>query len=166
MILLSMLSGLAVMSQDGETLGRVRERHNTDYGCDRYNYYEDRDLNKKNNYHIGQILNWLYVILFASNVLVVLCLVQLIAFLAVWVLEMIVVCIPILNLCLACPIKRLHLHYVYRYWEIPCYGNLIPSVFLRAMVSDFDSEQDTRLLPSLRKVCLWRGCRQLILGKS
>ena len=163
MICLSMLSGLAVMSQDGETLGRVRQYHNTDYRCYRY---EERDINKENHYHMGQILNWLYVILFASNVLVVLCLVQLIAFLAVWVLEMIVVCIPILNLCLACPIKRLHLHNVYRYWEIPCYGNLIPSVFLRGMVSDFDSEQDTRLLPSLRKVCVLRGCRQLILGKS
>ena len=163
MIFLSMLSGLAVMSQDGETLGRVRAYHNKDYRCYRY---EERDINEKNHYHKGQILNWLYVILIASNVLVVLCLVQLIAFLAVWVLEMIVVCIPILNLCLACPIKRLHLHYVYRNWEIPCYGNLIPSVFLRAMVSDFDSEQDTRLLPSLRKVCHSQGCRQLILGKS
>ena len=163
MIFLSMLSGLAVMSQDGETLGRVRAYHNKDYRC---HTYVEPDINKENHYHMGQILNWLYVILFASNVLVVLCLVQLIAFLAVWVLEMIVVCIPISNLCLACPIKRLHLHYVYRYWEIPYYENVIPSVFLRAMVSDFDSEQDTRLLPNLRKVCVLRGCRQLILGKS
>ena len=89
MIFLSMLSGLAVMSQDGETFGRVRQYH-PEYKCYEDDYYNQHDLSVKNKYHMGQILRWLYVILIASNILVVLCLVQLIAFLAVWVLEMIV----------------------------------------------------------------------------
>ena len=86
MILLSMLSGLAVMSQDGETFGKLRQYRHSDYGC-----YENRGLDEKNMHHLNQILHWLYAILVASNVLVVLCVVQLIAFLAIWILEMIVV---------------------------------------------------------------------------
>ncbi len=74
------------MSQDGETFGKLRRYRHSDYGC-----YDNRDLDEKNMHHLNQILHWLYAILVASNVLVVLCVVQLIAFLAIWILEMIVV---------------------------------------------------------------------------
>ncbi|XP_028408086.1 uncharacterized protein LOC114530682 [Dendronephthya gigantea] len=83
MILLSMLSGLAVMSQDGGTLGRVRQYDLNSAYCEEY----DEENHQANKFHFHQILHWLYLIILSANALVVVCIVLIMAFLANWILD-------------------------------------------------------------------------------
>lgn len=87
MVLLSMFSGLAVMSQDGETLGRLRQYDLSSSRCEEYNRAKD----DANRFHLRQILRWLYLIILSANALVVVCLVLIVAFLANWILDVIMV---------------------------------------------------------------------------
>ena len=87
-VLITMTSGLAVMSQQEEPFGKQRASD----GCKGYYFpKETSDMltYRKYRYHQSKILSWFYVLLISSNILVVLCTLQFMAFLSIWILNLI-----------------------------------------------------------------------------
>ena len=83
-VLLSMFAGLAVMTHDGETLGSLRSylAKSTPH---------DMDCDRKNVPHLTTIMEWLYVVLLAASILVILCVVQFLFLLGEWTMKLILV---------------------------------------------------------------------------
>ena len=80
---ITLMSALAVMFFEQEPFGNVRS-FNEDFRC-----YEssNKSYQVENQIHRKQMLSWFYVLLISSNILVVACFVQLMAFFTIWVLN-------------------------------------------------------------------------------
>ena len=82
-----MLSGFVAMTQEGETLGRLRRYVGQPTG----NEYDCRNSDESNMQRLTVILHWLYVVVITANIIVITCIVQLFLFLGQWIMELILV---------------------------------------------------------------------------
>ena len=84
LVLISMFSAMVIMTQEAYTMGRLRNYKI--HECSNDEHSNEIDVNDMEE-RLSRLVSWFYILVIPSNVVVVLCFIQIVAFFTKWIIR-------------------------------------------------------------------------------